>query len=48
MSKNFNKVKLYYDCGQWSKTKVHNVVGKWITKEEYELIIGESYNLQDE
>lgn len=43
MSKNFQKVKTYYDRGQWSKQKVYNVVGKWITPEEYELITGEPY-----
>lgn len=43
MSKNFKKVKTYYDCGQWSKAKVCNVVGKWITPEEYKEITGEDY-----
>lgn len=43
MSKNYMKVKLYYDRGQWSKTKVYNVVGKWITAGEYKLITGEDY-----
>ena len=33
-SKNFNKVKKYYDDGLWSKAKVRAVVGKWITAEE--------------
>lgn len=43
MSKNYAKVKLYYDRGQWSKQKVYNVVGKWITADEYEMITGEEY-----
>lgn len=43
MSKNFNKVRAYYECGVWSITKVHNVVGTWITKEEYKLITGQEY-----
>ena len=43
MSKNFEKVKGYYDKGLWSKHKVHNAVGKWITAEEYELITGEPF-----
>ena len=43
MSKNFTKVKLYYESGAWSKQKVHNVVNKWITPEEYKLITGEDY-----
>ena len=43
MSKNFEKVKGCYDKGLWSKQKVHNAVGKWITAEEYELITGEPF-----
>lgn len=43
MSKNFNLVKRNYDNGLWSKNKVYNAVGRWITAEEYELIIGEEY-----
>lgn len=43
MSKNFNKVKNYYDKGLWSKARVHEAVGKWITAEEYKLITGEDY-----
>lgn len=43
MSKNFEKVKTYYDCGKWSKQMVYNVVGKWITPEEYKLITNEDY-----
>lgn len=43
MSANFNKVKNYYDKGQWIKERVHKAVGKWITAEEYELIVGEPY-----
>lgn len=43
MSKNFEKVKNYYDKGLWNKTRVYNAVGKWITAEEYELITGEPY-----
>ena len=42
-SKNFNKVKRYYDDDFWSKAKVRAVVGKWITAEEYEEITGEPY-----
>lgn len=43
MSDNFKKVKKYYDTGRWSKERVHNAVGIWITAEEYELITGEPY-----
>lgn len=39
----FEKIKSYYDTGLWSLQRVHNVVGKAITAEEYELITGEIY-----
>ena len=42
-SKNFEKVKTYYDDGMWNISKVHNAVGKWITAEEYKEITGEDY-----
>lgn len=43
MSK-FEKVKYYYDNGLWSVERVRNaVVKKWITAEEYEIIVGEPY-----
>lgn len=42
-SKNFEKVKGYYEDGIWNKSRVHNAVGKWITEEEYEEITGEKY-----
>lgn len=44
-SKNFDKIKGYYQSGLWTKEMVHNVVGKknGITPEEYELIVGEPY-----
>ncbi len=35
-SKNFNKVKTYYDEGFWNEAKVRNAVVKgWITKAEF-------------
>lgn len=44
-SKNYDKVKRYYDEGLWDKTRVINAVVKgWITKEEYEDITGEEYD----
>ena len=39
----FDRVKMYYDKGLWSKERVYNVVGKLITAEEYEEITGEPY-----
>lgn len=42
-SKHYAKVKEYYDNGLWSKQRVYNAVGKWITQDEYEEITGEPY-----
>ena len=39
----FDRLKMYYDKGLWSKERVYNVVGKVITAEEYEEITGEPY-----
>ena len=37
----FDRVKMYYDKGLWSKERVYNVVGKVITaKEEFKNITG--------
>lgn len=47
-SKNFAKVKGYYDKGLWSKERVYNAVGKWITPEEYKEITGEPYEADGE
>lgn len=42
MSKNYEKIKNYYDKGLWSKTRVKNMVVKGIiTADEYQLIVGE-------
>jgi hypothetical protein len=42
-SKNFAKVKNYYDRGMWSIERVRSAVGKWITAEEFKEITGEIY-----
>lgn len=42
-SKKFKTVKDGYNDGYWSKQRVHDVVGKLITPEEYEEITGEPY-----
>lgn len=47
MSKNFEKVKGYYEKGLWSKSRVYNAVGKWITKEEYRQITGDTYAVDE-
>lgn len=44
MSKNYMKVKNYYDTNRWSKEAVRNAVGRWITEDEYFEITGEKYN----
>jgi len=41
----FDKVKYYYDNGNWDIQRVWNVVGKAITEEEYQLITGFIYKL---
>ena len=44
MSKNYAKVKGFYDRGLWSEARVKNAVrARWITPAEYELITGEKY-----
>lgn len=44
MSKQYEKIKKYFDDGLWSKERVYNMVAKKvITTEEYELIIGKKY-----
>ena len=42
-SKNFEKIKKYYDAGFWKNSQVKNAVIKEITAEEYEEITGEKY-----
>lgn len=42
-SKNFEKVKDYYERGLWSIERVRAAVGKWITPEEFEEITGAAY-----
>lgn len=38
-SEKFELVKLYYDAQVWNKSMVKVAVDKWITKDEYNLII---------
>lgn len=47
-SKNFAKVKKFFDNGLWSQQRVYNAVSNpasspWITAEEYQEITGEAY-----
>lgn len=39
-SKNYEKVKSYYDRGLWPIDRIYNAVGKWITEIEYQEITG--------
>lgn len=43
MSKNFGKVKKFYDAGLWSLGMVRNAVSRWITATEYKEITGRDY-----
>ena len=40
---NFEKVKRYYDNGQWTIERVRNAVGRWITEAEFTEITGDEY-----
>lgn len=44
MSKDFEKIKKYYDNGLWNKARVKNMALKGIiTEEEYREITGEEF-----
>lgn len=43
MSKNYGKVKNYYESALWSIGMVRNAVGRWITAAEYKEITGQDY-----
>lgn len=42
-SKNFKKVKDYYDDKLWDEHRVRLAVGRWITAEEYKEITEKNY-----
>ena len=46
LSKDFIKVKDFYDNGIWCFNKVSEVVGELITEEEYEIITGLKYDTE--
>lgn len=47
-SANYEKVKNYYDGGLWNLARVRKAVEKgWITEEEYILIVGEPYEVEE-
>ncbi|MDR2025426.1 MAG: XkdX family protein [Hungatella sp.] len=43
MSKNFEKVKGFYEAKLWSLGMVKNAVDRWITADEYTKITGQEY-----
>lgn len=43
MSKNYEKVKDFYNADLWSIVMVCNAVGRWITEKEYLDITGKEY-----
>ena len=43
MSKNYEKVKLFYDAGLWTLVMTYNAVDRWITADEYQEITGKEY-----
>ena len=45
MSKNFERIKMYYDKKRWTLTMLRAVVGKeyGITEEEFKAISGEEF-----
>lgn len=44
-SRNYEKVKGYYDGGYWNETRLKNAVTKgWITENEYTEITGNHYD----
>lgn len=43
-SKNFDKVKNYYDSGFWKENRVREaVIKEWITAEEFKEITGKDF-----
>ena len=49
MSKNFNKVKAFYDAKLWSEGMVSNAVARgWITANEFKEITGLGYDKKSE
>lgn len=39
----FDTVKGHYENNTWDKSQVADAVGRWITAEEYQEIVGEAY-----
>lgn len=43
MSKNYEKVKRFYDTNAWPLNWVQDAVDRWITAAEYQEITGKEY-----
>lgn len=43
MSKNYEKVKGYFEKGLWDEKRVYQAVNRWITKIEFQEITGKEY-----
>lgn len=43
MSKNFDKVKEFFNAKLWSDGMIWDAVGRWITEKEYLDITGKEY-----
>lgn len=43
MSKNYEKVKGFYDASLWTLGMTRNAVDRWITAAEYQEITGKEY-----
>lgn len=48
MSKNYEKVKDFYDAELWSMGMVRNAVDRWITADEFQEITGKEYEKKSE
>lgn len=47
-SKNYDKVKRFYDMKMWDETKVRNAVRmNWITTDEFKEITGKDYEVKE-
>ena len=48
MSKNFEKVKSFFEARLWPLSWVINAVDKWITADEFQEITGQVYDKKGE
>lgn len=48
MSKNYEKVKRFYDADLWPENWLRNAVDRWITADEFQEITGKEYETKKE